>query len=77
MAIWILSCYQTKDNYYELYTLHLQNDKHNDIENDEEKILNKAIKYKYIVVIGDEQFHKTIDEMKLASKYIYYLKEKK
>ena len=62
--------------YYILYSVHLKKLNENpNGESDEEKILNKSIKYNDTIVIGDNNFHNIIQKIKLPCKNIYYIKE--
>ena len=44
-------------------------------EDEQIKAYNKAIKYNDIIVLGDKQFHDTINKMNISSENIYYLNE--
>ena len=60
--------------YYILYTSHQE--KYNDNEKEEEKLLNKTIKYNDTLVIGDNIFHNLIKKINLPCKNSYYINEK-
>ena len=59
--------------YYTIYSLNLQINEN--IEDEQEKPLNKAIKYNDSIVIGDQIFQSLIKKMNLPCKNIYYLDE--
>ena len=62
--------------YYLGYYGHLKQDKY--IENEEDKIYNKSLKYKHIIVLGDQDFHYLIKKINLPceeDKQIYYFNE--
>ena len=44
-----------------------------EIENEQEKIYNKAIKFNDTIVLGDKQFHDSIKKMDLPCENIYYV----
>ena len=58
-------------SYYTVYSLNLQIN--NNIKDEQEKPLNKAIKYNDTIVIGEKNFQNLIKKMNLPCKNIYYL----
>ena len=62
--------------YYLTYNNHLKQDKY--IENEEEKIYNKSLRYKHIIALGDQDFHNLIKKINLPcekDKQIYFFNE--
>ena len=59
--------------YYTIYSINFKMSKN--IEDEREKSLNKSIKYKDTIVIGDQNFHNLIKKMNLPCKNIYYMNE--
>ena len=70
----IIKTFLNKDKrffYFLLYQV-ISQEKIDNNESEEKKLLNNTIKYKDTVVIGDQGFHKLIKDMNLPCKNIYY-----
>ena len=60
-------------HYYTIYSVPSERD--NNIEEQQEKSLNKSIKYNDTIVIGDQNFHNLVKKMNLPCKNTYYINE--
>ena len=59
--------------YYSVYSMNLT--KNNNFKDEQQKSLNKALKYNDTIVIGDNNFYELIKKMNLPCENIYYLNE--
>jgi len=72
----ITSSYANKDKriiFYNIYSI--QAKKINDIQDEQAKDFNEAIKYNNTIVLGDNNFHELIKKINIPCETIYYLNE--